>query len=198
MPSSIRDMASRASRRAADRIELLWAAVASIGHIAFGLACGRAYSPDPVISRKAALAFTLVSVWPDLDEIGFLFGVPYEAPFGHRGATHSLIVALLVGLASYPFARRWKLPATRTVVYTTIVAASHGLLDTMTYGGGLGCALLWPLSNQRFWSAVRFIPVAPIGLHMFTWRGFRVALAELFIFAPLWIYYFWPRRKTVA
>jgi inner membrane protein len=168
--------------------------VASIGHIAVGLASSRAYSQDRSIAKKAALAFTLISIWPDIDAIGFLFGVPYGAPFGHRGATHSLFVALLVGLAGYPLGVRWQMPRFRTVMYATGVAASHGLLDTMTYGGGLGCALLWPFSNLRFWSPWRFIPVAPIGVGLFSMRGLDVALAEVLIFLPLWLYAFWPKR----
>ena len=167
----------------------------SIGHIAVGMACGRAYSADDAIAKKAAIAFSIVALWPDADAVGFLFGVKYSDPFGHRGATHSIPVALLVGLASILIAKKNDLPVLRTFVFTTIAAVSHGLLDTLTFGGGLGCALWWPFSTMRFWSPVRFIPIAPIGIALLSARGLYVMLAELLIFAPFWIFAIMPRRS---
>jgi inner membrane protein len=172
--------------------------MASIGHIAVGMAAGRAFTKDPVLWKKAALAFSVISIWPDVDAVGFLFGVSYGDTLGHRGATHSLLLALLVGLVSYAFAQRHGLSPARTAVFGTVVAASHGLLDTMTYGGGLGCALLWPFSDTRFWAPVRFIPISPIGLGLLSARGLRVMLAEVVIFAPFWIYAIWPRRRPAS
>jgi inner membrane protein len=168
--------------------------MASIGHITVGMAFGRAFSRDDALAKKAAVAFSLVSLWPDSDVIGFLFGVHYSDPFGHRGATHSLVVAAVVGLASCVVALRWRLAVARTAVFTTLVAASHAILDTLTHGGGLGCALLWPFSNERFWAPVRFIPIAPIGLGLLSIRGVYVMLVEFVIFSPLLIYTFWERR----
>jgi membrane-bound metal-dependent hydrolase YbcI (DUF457 family) len=42
-----------------------------------------------------------------------------------------------------------------------VAAASHGLLDALT-NGGLGVALLWPLSDARFFAPLRPIQVAPL------------------------------------
>ena len=39
------------------------------------------------------LAFSALSLAPDLDVIAFRFGIPYSAPFGHRGAAQSILVA---------------------------------------------------------------------------------------------------------
>ena len=174
--------------------------MASIGHLAVGMAFGRAFTKDRALARKAAIAFAAVSIWPDIDALGFVFGVDYADPLGHRGATHSLLVAAFVGLCSYAVAVREKLPRARTAVFTTVVAASHGLLDTMTYGGGLGCALGWPLSNARVWapSVLRVIPIAPIGLRLLSPRGLKVMLTEVVLFAPFWIYAIWPRRKPAT
>lgn len=170
--------------------------MASIGHIAVGMAFGRAFSKDNAVAKKAAVAFSILSIWPDVDAVGFLFGVKYGDPFGHRGATHSLVVAALVGLASYIFAKQRHLPVARTTTFATIVAASHGLLDTMTFGGGLGCALFWPFTAARFWAPFRFIPVAPIGLGLISSRGLYVMLAEVLLFSPFWIYATLPRKKN--
>jgi inner membrane protein len=172
--------------------------MASIGHLAVGMAFGRAFSRDNAVAKRAAVALSLVSIWPDGDALGFLLGIPYTDPLGHRGATHSIFAALCVGLASYLVAKRRALPLTKTVGFTTAVALSHGLLDTMTYGGGYGCALLWPFSDARFWAPVRFIPIAPIGLRLFGARGINVMLIEVLVFAPFWLYAVWPRRRTTT
>ena len=168
--------------------------MASIGHLAVGAAFGRAFSKDDAVAKRAAALFCVVSMAPDLDSIGFLFRVPYESQWGHRGFTHSIFVALCVGVASFLFARWRALPVARTVIFTTLVALSHGLLDTLTYGGGLGCALLWPLDGERYWAPFRFIPVAPIGVHLFSPHGFYVIAVELFMFSPCVLYALRPRR----
>lgn len=172
--------------------------MASIGHIAVGMAFGRAFSRDNAVAKKAAIVFSLVSLWPDVDAVGFLFGIPYADPLGHRGATHSIFAALCMGLASYLVAKRRALPVAKTVGFTTAVALSHGLLDTMTYGGGHGCALLWPFSDERFWAPIRFIPISPIGLRLFGATGVHVMLMEVLIFAPFWLYAVWPRRRAAT
>lgn len=168
--------------------------MASIGHVFVGLAAGRAFSADREVAKRAAVAFSIVSLAPDADAIGFVFGIRYGDSFGHRGATHSLVMAALVGLLAYAFAQRRSLPPARTAAFAGLVALSHPLLDTMTYGGGLGCALLWPFSDERFWSPLRFIPISPIGAGLLSARGARVVGAEILIFAPFWIYALWPRR----
>ena len=164
--------------------------MASLGHIAVGLAAGRGCGGDSW--RRTALAFSALSMWPDADVVGFAVGVRYGDTWGHRGATHSIALALVAGLVCYVLAHRSR----RVLAFATLVALSHPLLDTMTFGGGLGCALLWPLTDERFWAPVRFIPVAPIGLGMATARGLRVAAQEAVLFAPFWLYAVWPRRRT--
>ena len=172
--------------------------MASFGHVAVGLACARVlHSERRALGLRAAVVFSALALWPDVDAVAFAFGVPYSAPFGHRGATHSLVVAAVVtGLAAL-LAARARLPLARTTLVAGVATASHGLLDTMTYGGGRGCALLWPFSNARLWapSALRFIPIAPIGAGLLSRRGLDVVLVEVFLFSPLWIYALWPRSS---
>lgn len=78
---------------------------------------------------------------------------------------------------------------------TLFVAASHPLLDTMTFGGGHGCALLWPFSDAGFWSPVRLIPVAPFGLRLLSGRGLTVMGTELLLFAPFFLFAHIPRKR---
>lgn len=171
--------------------------MASIGHVAVGMAAARAWVGKDA-SRgalvRAMIAFSVLSMWPDADVIAFSFGIPYSAPWGHRGATHSLFLALLVTLAVVAIARRRGAEPRRTFLAVAFVAVSHGLLDTLT-DGGLGCALLWPFSTERFFAPVTPIPVAPIGRHMFSPRGLYVVMCELLLFAPFFLYATFPRKK---
>lgn len=76
-----------------------------------------------------------------------------------------------------------------------VVAVSHPLLDSLT-DGGLGVALFWPFSNERFFAPWRPIPVAPIGAGMLSARGLHVLLVELLWSAPLVIYGALPQRSV--
>jgi inner membrane protein len=169
--------------------------MASIGHVAIGMAAGRAYTKDPALVKKAMVYFSVIALWPDIDAVAFAMGIPYGSPYGHRGFTHSIAAALVTGLFGLFVGWREELPVRRTGIYTGVVALTHGLLDTMTFGGGYGCALLWPFSNERIWAPIRFIPIAPIGIHLVSPRGIWVMLTEIAYFTPFWLYAIWPRKK---
>lgn len=175
--------------------------MASIGHIAVGLAAGRLYREH--FAPRASLVFdmawmSVLALLPDADVISFKLGIPYRAPFGHRGASHSLLVALLCGLLGALMFRLWDQrrgrPLLVTALFAIAVTASHGLLDSMT-DGGLGIALLWPYTDHRFFAPWRPIPVAPIGARLLSERGAHVMLTELCYFLPLFAYALWPRRR---
>jgi inner membrane protein len=179
--------------------------MASLGHIVVGMAAARVHSRDSAGSRWPALApivfWAALSFLPDADVIGFGLGVRYEDPWGHRGATHSLMFALALGLVAGALAPRFGYRAFRTGVMATLVVASHALLDTLT-DGGLGCALFWPFDLTRYFAPWRPIPVAPIGLGFLSPDGLMVSAVELVLFAPLIFYALRPRsagaRATAA
>jgi len=50
----------------------------------------------PEIPKRVWVAGVLCSVVPDLDVIGFRFGIHYGDFWGHRGFTHSLVFAALL------------------------------------------------------------------------------------------------------
>lgn len=164
--------------------------MASIGHIAVGMAAARINEPARSPGLGALAFWSTVSLLPDLDVIGFSLGIEYGDPWGHRGASHSLAMAVLVGVAAAIAARGLRRPALRTGLLATAVVASHALLDTMT-DGGLGCALFWPLDLTRYFAPWRPIPVAPIGAAFFTAGGASVAVVELLLFAPLFVFALW-------
>lgn len=61
--------------------------------LALGLGAGRA-----TISRRLLLAGMATAILPDLDVVAFRVGIPYAAAMGHRGFSHSLLLAF--GLAA--------------------------------------------------------------------------------------------------
>jgi inner membrane protein len=160
--------------------------MASVGHIAVGMAAARVYRVG--VPQWSSMAWwSALSLLPDADVIGFALGVQYADPWGHRGATHSLTFSAALGLAIGLAAPRFKQPAVRTALIASVVLASHALLDTMT-DGGLGCALLWPFDLTRYFAPWRPIPVAPIGLAFFSPYGAIVALQEVVLFSPALLY----------
>jgi inner membrane protein len=167
--------------------------MASLGHVAVGMAAARVTGDGRVPSISSMAFWSVVSLLPDIDVIGFAMGVRYGDPWGHRGATHSMVMAVAVGLAIGAIAARLNRPGSRTALVASAVLASHALLDTMT-DGGLGCALLWPISLTRYFAPWRPIPVAPIGFGFLSADGAVIALVELGLFLPALVFALWPGR----
>jgi inner membrane protein len=164
--------------------------VASLGHIVVGMAAARAYAGQATPRRPTAAAmlfWAALSFLPDADVIGFPLGVRYGDPWGHRGATHSLVFAIALGAVVGLAAPRFGRPMMRTGVLAALVVASHALLDTLT-DGGLGCALLWPFDLARYFAPWTPLPVSPIGLGYLSPYGLYVAAVEMVLFVPLLVY----------
>ena len=158
------------------------ASVISHAVAAFGI--GSVFNPanSPKLVWFAGIA---CSVIPDLDVIGFRFGIHYGDFWGHRGFTHSLLfAALIAGVAAVamhrPFTETRRI---RLFLSLFVATASHGFLDALT-DGGLGVAFFLPFDNQRYFLPWRPIRVSPIGAsRFFTSRGMAVLQSEL-----LWIW----------
>ena len=163
--------------------------MASIGHIALGVAASRHTGKRNVY---ALLILSTISYLPDLDVIGYWLGIPYEAPFGHRGATHSLFVALILGTVFGFVGRIFQVSFRRFAVISIVLLASHGILDAMTTGG-LGIEFFWPFSTARYFLPIRFIPVSKMGLHFWDPYQLRVFAIELVLFLPFFIYGLWKK-----
>ena len=148
----------------------------AVAAAALGQAAPPAFRRDWRFWYMAALCACL----PDVDVIGFRFGVHYGDLWGHRGMTHSLLFAVVVGLAAAarfrPDLKRegWKLG-----VLFVLITASHGFLDAFT-DGGLGVAFFSPFDTARYFFPWRPIVVSPIGLkNFFTHRGLEVIWSEV-------------------
>ncbi len=147
--------------------------MASIGHLAAGLAAARAYEHRLGGSGRTIFVLCALSLAPDVDAIGLRLGVPYGAPWGHRGAMHSVAMAAALAAVAALFHRSRAFGSFFPVAVA--VAVSHGVLDAMTYGGH-GVAFLWPWDTERFFFGWRPIPVAPIGTRLLSLRGLRVVV----------------------
>lgn len=116
----------------------------------------------------------VLTALPDIDVVGFRFGIAYGDLLGHRGLTHSLAFAVVVGgLAAWPAARLSGARLGVLWLYFFLCLASHGLLDALT-DGGLGIAFLSPFSNERFFFDFRPIRVSALSVHRFfagDWTG---------------------------
>src|SRR5262249_28874665 len=69
-------------------------------HVAVPLIGRRAIDVDEKLERRLAIVAVLLSIWPDLDYATLPFEVRPNDLLGHRGLTHSIFVALMVGLVA--------------------------------------------------------------------------------------------------
>jgi inner membrane protein len=135
--------------------------------------------PREAVSPALLVAGATCSVIPDLDVIGFGFGIRYNDMLGHRGFTHSVIFAALLAVSlTFTLFRNSQTNPWVILIFLFISTLSHPLLDMLT-NGGLGVALLAPFSNERFFFPWRVIEVSPIGVgSFFSEWGARVIVSE--------------------
>lgn len=141
-----------------------------------------AFLPNAKNSKLWILSYTC-SILPDMDIIMFAFGFGYSHMFGHRGFTHSLTFAFIVGISvTIVFFRQisssskqfWGLS-----FFFFLITTSHGILDAMT-NGGLGIAFFAPFDNSRYFLPFRPIQVSPIDIvSFFSAWGQRVLISEI-------------------
>lgn len=147
--------------------------------LAVGMALG-----SRVVPPRLLIAGTLAAMLPDADVVAFKLGIAYADDFGHRGASHSLLFALLVGAFGAVAHRSLGTTRWRAMAWLAVCTASHPLLDALT-NGGLGVALLWPWSDARLFAPWTPIRVSPIGAGFLSQRGVMVLLSEArWVWAP--------------
>lgn len=153
----------------------------AFSHAIVAASLGTAFWRPGMSVRLLALG-ALFSVVPDVDVVGFNFGIRYGDLLGHRGLTHSLaFAAVMATTGAFLFAGRSAAQPGRWLAwwYLFLATASHGLLDAMT-DGGLGVAFFSPFSNARYFLPWRPIAVSPIGVAaFFSERGLDVLRSEL-------------------
>jgi inner membrane protein len=169
------------------------------------LALGTAFASEHW-PRKAYAIGALCAVLPDLDVIGLRLGVPYGSLFGHRGLSHSLLAAGLVGSMTLLLCfqrKQWTLPL---ACYLILATASHGVLDAFT-SGGQGVGFFAPFDSTRHFFPWQPIRVSPLTLsRIFSTRFWTVLGSEMrWIVGPAMLFSlltvtakraFWRLRET--
>ena len=175
--------------------------MASFGHVAVGLLLGQLHggggerAGDQRTSLGTMTAFAGLAMLPDADVIMVAFGTFDGGVLGHRGASHSFPVALVIGLMIAYVMQRYGWPVVRTAVMASAAIASHAVLDVLGEGGR-GLPLLYPFSEMRFQSPVRIFPDAPRWPATLSSVGITNIAIEMLVFSPLTVYALWPRLAT--
>ncbi len=131
------------------------------------------------ISPRLAAAAAVAAILPDLDTIGYHLGMGHGALAVHRGASHSLLAAVLLGCVGLAASRSLRSKRLAAFLLPTVSAASHGLLDAMTTGR-YGVAFFWPFDQTRYslpWHPIQISPLSPGAF--FSERGLAVLLSEM-------------------
>ena len=164
-------------------------------HAYVALVGGRTATGRKEPARFWVAAVTL-SVLPDADALLHWMGIPHQSPFGHRGFSHSLFIALAVSFVTARLLFQTRVARRGFLLF--LITASHGILDAFT-DGGLGVAFFWPFDNVRIFAPWRPLVVSPIGIEaFFSGWGLRVIRSEVvFVWFPLTVIFLvaWAVRR---
>lgn len=157
-------------------------------HAAVGFVAAKVAAEATAPNNRIMIASMVLAALPDADGL-FFDVIPYGDPLGHRGFTHSLFFAALIGLTTALLLSKSSWAPEHSFRFLAalfaLVIASHGFLDAMT-NGGLGIAFFAPFSNHRYFLPWRPIPVAPMSANgLLNPRGFHVIRTEAALF---WVF----------
>jgi inner membrane protein len=163
-------------------------------HAVVGLGLGKLFT-----GRRIPWSFWgLAAFLPVLPDCDVFLNRTYGTMLGHRGFSHTLLFAAVIGLAVAACTFKYfKAPFWDLAGFFFAVTASHGILDAFT-NGGYGIPLFWPFSSVRFgpWGPIQ---VADIGFEWpnpITSRSLRHEL--MYVWLPLAVVVggvaFWRRR----
>ncbi len=145
-------------------------------HFAPAIALAVALGPSRV-GWRLVLAGAACGVIPDLDFLSIKMGFDrYGGTYGHRGFTHSLSFAVLMGFVGVLWpGGDWRRRVGRGC-FLALCAVSHPLMDGLL-DVGICNAWLWPLDGARHCLDRRPIPM----------RGVPLFGQERFLLELLWI-----------
>jgi hypothetical protein len=151
--------------------------LATVAHVAVGLAAARLAAVGTRRPRGVQLAFGLLALLPDLDAV-----LPRLHHDGSAGRLHSPAVSILASAVATELAGRAGLSRRRSFLSAAIALGSQPAFDWLTHRTGV--PVLWPVSGRRF---ARESPPLP------TWEpqwglsrsGLRTFLRELAWSVPM-------------
>jgi membrane-bound metal-dependent hydrolase YbcI (DUF457 family) len=136
--------------------------VFAIGHLALGYLLGKTSARLLKLTPNIPLIL-LLSVVPDVDIILEHFGL-----FEHRGATHSLITALVVFLPFFVMYRKKTIPYFVSMV-------QHTLIGDYIAGGEM--QLFWPITTNAYGTTISLVGAMNMFIEV---AAFAVAIIVMF------------------
>ena len=168
----------------------------SLGHALAAAAGGCALAPRHLL-KPFLVAGAVCAVIPDIDAVGRLWGGgDMEFIGGHRGFTHSIAFAALLGMllpAATLGRAAWTGHRIRFGIFIAGATISHGLLDTVTSIGAAvdGVQFLYPWSTHRF-TLARHLIHGPFSELFYLVLPLTLVTRVLFHLRKLP----WPRRRN--
>jgi inner membrane protein len=151
-------------------------------------------APKRIPRTPLVVVLVSLAILPDIDVLAFRFGIPYGAPMGHRGFTHSFVFSFAAAVMSACFFYRYTKPFSRGWFVLAMLffaaTASHGILDAFT-DAGLGVAFFLPFDATRYFFPWRPLQTSPIGIAAF----FRGDASTILVNEFLWV---WVPSTVVA
>ena len=129
--------------------------------------------------RRYAYALAAGALLANAADLDFCLVFALRSKAWHRGFTHSLVFALLVGLLFLALLGRRR---AREAAAYGLAYASHAALDFATTKAGGGLELLWPFSAERF--ALGWRGLSEIPSRLPPAEVLRSLLLEFALFAP--------------
>lgn len=137
---------------------------ALVGEVAARVApCGRSTLPT---STRRNLCVTLAAIGsnlPDADLLYSFFGGKVNYLLHHRGHTHTVVIALLLGIAAFAITRWWirrralEASSQDLAVLAAVLLLTPLLHIAMDFTNNYGVHPFWPLDNRWFYGDSVFI-----------------------------------------
>jgi inner membrane protein len=142
--------------------------------------------------RRYALSLAAGALLANAADLDFGLVFALHSRVWHRGFTHSLAFALIVGLVLFIAFGRGR--ARRAAAYA-LAYASHAVLDFATTKIGGGVELLWPFSTERL--ALGWLGLSEVPSRVPPAEVVRYLSVEFLIFAPpLLALLLWRRKRS--
>lgn len=127
-------------------------------------------APKDLPRARLAITLGVLAMIPDLDVIGFHYGIYYADAFGHRGFTHSILFAFLAAVMTpfvvFPQLKIWGRSWWILVGLAFAATLSHGLIDAFT-DAGLGVGFFIPFDDTRYFAPWRPLATSPLSISAF-------------------------------
>jgi len=166
----------------------------AFGHALASFAIGKTFSKE-IMKPLVFVLGVISSILPDADVLAFRFDIPYEAPLGHRGFTHSIVFAILWAFILILVFHRKSLAKWTLAFYYFIATISHGILDALTTGGR-GVGFFIPFDMERYFLPFSLIKVSPMsaakffsewGLEVIKSEAVWIGIPSLAVILGAWI-----------